>query len=136
MKPDWVLVDTCAWIDFFRNASGALGGQLALLIEADRAAITGAVVAELLQGIKTEKERQSLEFVIASVAYLNTEERDWREAGLTMRQLRQQGIALPLTDALIATVAQRHQVNLLTIDKHFQHLPASLYPLPVLESKL
>ncbi len=31
MKQGLGLVDTCAWIDFFRNASGMLGSQLALL---------------------------------------------------------------------------------------------------------
>ena len=127
MNPGLVLVDTCAWIDFFRNDTGALGDCLAALIEADRAAVTGVVVAELLQGIKTEKEQQSLDFVFATVAYLNTEEQDWRDAGQTMRQLRQKGITVPLTDALIASVARRHGVAVFTVDKHFQHLPVARY---------
>lgn len=33
---------------------------------------------------------------------------------------------LPLTDALIATIAQRHQVSVLTIDKHFRYLSVQL----------
>jgi len=110
---------------FFRRR--VLGSQLAKLIETDRAAITGVVVAELLQGSKTDKERRTLEFVFASVAYLNTEEQDWRDAGLTMRELRQKGITLPLSDAIIAMVAKRHEATILSIDKHFQQLPVALY---------
>ena len=127
MNQELVLVDTCAWIDFFRNSTGALGNQLAELIKNDHAAITGVVVAELLQGARSEKEQKTLDFVFASIAYLNTEEKDWQDAGLTMQQLRQKGITLPLTDALIAMVAKRHQVKVLTIDQHFRHLPVELH---------
>ena len=44
-----------------------------------------------------------------------------------LQKLRSQGITLPLTDALIAVIAQRYQVKVLTIDKHFQHLAVELY---------
>lgn len=47
-----VLIDACAWIDFFKSQTGSLGNQVADLIEANRAAITGGVIAELLEGIK------------------------------------------------------------------------------------
>ena len=49
MKP--VLIDTCAWIDFFKSQTGSLGNQVVELIETNQAAITGVVIAELLQGI-------------------------------------------------------------------------------------
>ena len=125
-----VLVDTCAWIDFFRNESGLFGNGLVTLIETDRAAVTGVVAAELLQGVKTDQERETLDFVFGTVAYLDTEEEDWRDAGETPRQLRRKGVTLPLTDALIAAVARRHGVDVFTIDKHFQHLPVTLYSVP------
>ncbi|WP_190303239.1 MULTISPECIES: PIN domain-containing protein [Methylomonas] len=41
------------------------------------------------------------------------------------QQLRAKGLTLPLTDILIATVAQRHGITVLTLDKHFQHLPVA-----------
>jgi predicted nucleic acid-binding protein len=40
--------------------------------------------------------------------------------------LRTQGITLPLTDALIATVAKRKAMPVLTVDAHFQHLSVGL----------
>jgi predicted nucleic acid-binding protein len=43
--------------------------------------------------------------------------------------LRLSGITLPLTDALIATIAKRNAVPVLTVDAHFQHLTLSLVDL-------
>jgi predicted nucleic acid-binding protein len=40
--------------------------------------------------------------------------------------LRESGITLPLTDALIAAVATRHKAQVLTLDHHFSHLKVQL----------
>ncbi len=125
MKP--VLIDTCVWIDFFKFQTGPLGSEVTQLIDSNLAAITGVVIAELLQGLKTETESKRLERLLHSIHYLKTEERDWINAGQRSQQLRTKGVTLPLTDMLMATIAQRHAVAILTIDKHFQHLPISLY---------
>ncbi len=125
MEP--VLIDTCVWIDFFKFQTGPLGSEVTQLIDSNLAAITGVVIAELLQGLKTETESKRLERLLHSIHYLKTEERDWINAGQRSQQLRTKGVTLPLTDMLMATIAQRHAVAILTIDKHFQHLPISLY---------
>jgi hypothetical protein len=114
-------------MDFFKFQTGPLGSEVTQLIDRNLAAITGVVIAELLQGLKTETESKRLERLLHSIHYLKTEERDWINAGQLSQQLRTKGVTLPLTDILIATIAQRHAVSILTIDKHFQHLPVSLY---------
>jgi predicted nucleic acid-binding protein len=103
-----------------------LGNKVASLIELNQAAITGVVIAELLQGVKHEKENQRLRVLLSSIHYLQTEDSDWMNAGKLAAQLRAKGLTLPLTDVLIATVAQRNQVSVLTIDKHFHHLGVDL----------
>ena len=125
MKP--VLIDTCAWIDFFKSQTGSLGNQVAELIEVNQAAITGVVIAELLQGIKHENEGKRLQLLLKSIHYLSTEDSDWLQAGQLAQQLRKKGLTLPLTDVLIATIAQRYAVPVLTVDKHFQYLPVVCY---------
>jgi predicted nucleic acid-binding protein len=127
MTNSLVLVDTCAWIDFLRYQEGELGNQVAVLIENNQVAITGVIIGELLQGVKTEKQQQQINFLINSVTSCPTQEFDWVSAGLLLQKLRSQGITLPLTDALIAVIAQRYQAKVLTIDKHFQHLAVELY---------
>jgi tRNA(fMet)-specific endonuclease VapC len=120
-----VLVDTCAWIDFLRNTQGDLGDQVAQLIATGRARLCGVVAAELLQGIKTTKEADQLRLLIDRLPNLATHEADWLLAGNKLQSLRAKGITLPLTDALIWAVAQRHGVAVLTVDKHFAYLESS-----------
>ena len=127
MNEGLVLIDTCAWIDFLRYQEGELGNQVAVLIENKQVAITGVIIAELLQGVKTEKQQQQINFLINSVTSFPTQEFDWVNAGLILQKLRSRGITLPLADALIAVIAQRYHVKVLTIDKHFQHLAVDLY---------
>lgn len=95
-----------------------MGNQVAELIETNQAAITGVVIAELLQGVKQQKESQRLRVF----HYLPTEDSDWFNAGQLAQQLRAKGLSLPLTDVLIAVIAQRYAIPVLTLDKHFQHL--------------
>ncbi len=118
-----VMIDSCAWIDFFKSKTGDLGNQVAELIETNQAAITGVIIAELLQGVKQENESQRLRVLFRSINYLPTEDSDWFNAGQLAQQLRAKGLTLPLTDVLIAVIAKRYAIPVLTLDKHFQHLP-------------
>ena len=123
-----VLIDTCAWIDFLRNTQGGLGNQVAALIADKRARLCGMVIAELLQGIRqvsdgrSSKEAQALSLLIQRVPSLSTHEDDWAAAGNLVSKLRTQGLTVSLSDALIASIATRNQVTVLTIDKLFEHL--------------
>jgi predicted nucleic acid-binding protein len=127
MSDGLVLVDTCAWIDFLRYQEGELGNQVAVLIDNNQAAISGVIIAELLQGVKIEKQQQQISLLINSVTAFPTQEFDWVNAGLLLQKLRSRGITLPLTDALISVVAHPYLVKVLTVDKHFHHLAVELY---------
>lgn len=121
-----VLIDTCAWIDFFKSQTGIMGNRVAQLIRTNQAAITGVIIAELLQGIKHKKESERLQVLLRSIHYLPTEDSDWFAAGQLAQQLRMSGLTLPLADILIAVIAQRNEIPVLTVDKHFKHLPINL----------
>jgi predicted nucleic acid-binding protein len=128
MTDELVLVDTCAWIDFLRSKEGGLGDQVARLISEGRAVICGVVIAELLQGLRGDESRKSkleaerVQLLIDSLTSFATLELDWVTAGTTSQKLRHKGITVPLTDAIIAAVAKRNNLSLLTIDQHFKHL--------------
>lgn len=122
-----VLLDTSAWIDFLRPGGGALAEQVATLIESDKALLCGVVVAELLQGVRGKRDEAQIGYLIARLPRLPTSEEDWEEAGRLLNGLRRRGITVPLTDALIAVIARRCAVGILTADQHFQHLPVDLY---------
>ena len=126
-----ILIDTSAWIDFLRSRGGVLGDAVARSLSDDTALLCGVVIAELLQGAKGQKERQQLEFLFANVECLPVLPDDWHSAGRALQALRLSGITLPLSDAVIAAVAQRHGVSILTSDAHFQHLSVGLVKVPL-----
>lgn len=120
MKP--VMLDTTAWIDFLRAGSGALGEAARKLIAADRAVLCGVVVAELVHGYKGEREQAQLRKLLDTIPRLDTIEEDWDNAGNLLRRLKEKGVTVPLTDAIVAVVAQRYSIAVLTADAHFRHL--------------
>jgi predicted nucleic acid-binding protein len=121
-----ILIDTCAWVAFLRSGQGALAARVAEALNDDTAMLCGVSITELLQGAKGAKEKQQLDFLFANVPCVAVEPSDWTTAGQTLQALRTQGITLPLTDALIATVAKRKAMPVLTVDAHFQHLSVGL----------
>ncbi|MCW5212273.1 PIN domain-containing protein [Desulfobulbus sp. TB] len=125
-----VLIDTSAWIDFFRDTGGAAGDIVAELIQRDQAYLTGTVMAELLHGAKGKREMKSLEAVFATIPILDVTGEDWLTTGNTLQALRKKGCTVPLTDVLIACVAQRNNMAVLTLDKHFQHISVECVKIP------
>jgi predicted nucleic acid-binding protein len=121
-----ILIDTCGWIDFLRSRSSALGDKVAQAIADDKALLCSVTLTELLQGVKTPKEKQQLDFLFASVKCLPVEDADWLTAGNQLQALRARGLTVPLTDALIAAVAKRNGVAVLTVDVHFEQLSIEL----------
>lgn len=126
-----VLIDTSAWIDFLRDSGGKAGDIAAELIQLDRAFITGPVIAELLHGCRGKKEKAQLQHLFAAVPCVDIIREDWQAAGECMRALREKGLAVPLSDALIAVSAARNKMAVLTLDKHFQHLPVETVKIPL-----
>ena len=123
-----VIIDTSAWIDFFRNQTGAVGDAVATLIEKNQVIITGPILTELRQGLKNRQETETLCDLLNILPYAEIDRKDWEKTGTLLRKLRQKGITVPLTDALIAVVAKRNQCSILTLDRHFNYLEVPLYP--------
>ena len=117
-----VLVDTSAWIELLRRGEGEIAALVAQLVEHDQAFLTGPVLAELVQGTKSKKEAKRLTDLLSVLPFVEVERPDWQAAGDELRQLRSRGVTLPLTDAVIAAVARRRRLAVLTLDKHFASL--------------
>lgn len=119
-----ILPDTCAWIDFFR------GRQTPLATAVEQALISGSVVTcgvvlyELLQGVKGAKDEKTLLDAFQAVPVLELTTGLWIKAGRLAAGLRSKGHNLPLSDVLIATLATKHHVTVLTVDQHFSVVPA------------
>jgi len=125
-----VLIDTSAWVQFFRHGEGPVSDEVARLIEADQAWTTGPVIAELLHGTRSDRERRELSTLLTTLPYAEVLRDDWETTGDLLRRLREKGRTLPLSDALMATVAKRLDLAVLTLDAHFDELPAKRWAAP------
>jgi predicted nucleic acid-binding protein len=115
---DRVLIDTSAWVAFFRGQEPACA-RVVELIEANRALRCGPVELELRQGLRRREAPAVLGLWLA-LPDLPLDSLDFTSAGDLLRDLRERGRVVPSIDGLIATLALRHGVALLTLDLHFQ----------------
>jgi predicted nucleic acid-binding protein len=120
MASDIVLVDTTVWIHFLRGTDVIYRERLVPLIISDRVATTPVIVMEILRGAKSQKEYDKLAKDLAAVRTFELSAKVWERANRLGYALRQKGINAPLTDTLIAAVAQEHNALLLHNDKHYE----------------
>lgn len=116
-----VIADTCIWVEFFRTKS-EISNCLRDLISNNLVAGVGIIIAELLQGIKTNKEREIIIDIFNALEYVEITKDIWIESGTLARKLRSAGKTIPLSDITIACCAKKHQYQVFTIDKHFHDI--------------
>ena len=117
-----ILVDTSVWIDFFSRSPGRAGSELRRMIdEVEPFALTGVVVAEVLQGLTRDVNR--IERYLSLWEMLEPRGfSTYREASAISRLARSKGISLTTIDTLIAAIALEHQASLFSLDKDFSRI--------------
>lgn len=103
MSADGVIIDTSLWIEYFKGSASNASVVEGLVLE-ERAVTTGLVLAELLQGVRSEREGQTIAEVFGGLPTLETTTEIWRAAGQRACALRRQGITVPLTDVALSTL--------------------------------
>ena len=114
-----ILVDSSVWIDFFSSSPGRAGAELRRMIEeAEPFALTGIVVAEVLQGLTRDARR--IEQYLAQWEMLEPRGFEtFREAAAIYRAARAKGITPTTIDAVIAAIALEHKASVFTLDQDF-----------------
>lgn len=118
-----VLVDTSIWIDYFKQGDSETAQTLSDLLKADQVVTAGVVIAELLQGAKSDKQVKELESLYEALPVLLESEKTWLDIGKMARSLRESGIIAPLTDLLLAQLAIENNCQLFSRDHHFDQIP-------------
>jgi predicted nucleic acid-binding protein len=118
-----ILPDTSVWITYFRNRNARLVSRLETMMMQDRVAMNGIILAELVQVLKNDAERETLVRLLGALHALELPFSEWAHVGELSSQLRRKGITLPLTDITIAASAIRHNAMVMTMDAHFQQIP-------------
>lgn len=120
------LVDTSALILARRDAGAADWLHRAVL--ANTVAICDQVALEFLRGARNAAEFLAFEDTLAAFPWFRIEPTDWDRARDVFRSLAavtggyQQSVPIP--DALIAAVAERHHVTVVHFDRDFERIAA------------
>jgi predicted nucleic acid-binding protein len=116
-----VLIDTTVWIDYFGDRPGSHVAALHELIETDEDLCTcGVILAEILQGIRSDADYRKTKDYFDSVIFLPMREATFVRAADIYRSLRKRGVTIrkPI-DCMIASVAIEHDLPLLHNDRDF-----------------
>ena len=117
-----ILVDSSVWVDFFRPSPGRGGAELRRMIEeSEPFALTGIVVAEVLQGLK--RDAGVIERFLAQWDMLEPRGFDtFRSAAAIYRAGRGKGAALSSINTLIAAIAIEHGASVFTLCQDFARI--------------
>lgn len=117
-----ILVDSSVWVDFFSGSPGRGGSELRRMIEeSEPFAITGVVVAEVLQGLT--RDIAAIERLLANCDMLEPVGFEtYRYAAVICRAARAKGVTLTTIDTLIAAIAVEHGVKVFTLDQDFSRM--------------
>lgn len=120
-----VLVDTSVWADFANGHRTAETDLLATLIQQEEDILTcGVVVAEFLQGLRTNRSVAKFTRHFADLVWLTPQEPDsYVQAADLYRRLRRRGITVRSTiDCLIVCLAQAYQCAVLSSDRDLRFI--------------
>jgi len=117
-----ILIDTSVWIDFLSSSPGPVGAELRRMIEEGQPfALTGIVVAEVLQGLT--RDSASIEQYLQQWDMIEPRGFEtYREAAAIYRTARANGVALTTIDTLIAAIALDYRCSLFTLDQDFSRI--------------
>jgi predicted nucleic acid-binding protein len=118
-----VFVDTCVWSSFFTKPASLEKENVDALLDEDRVAIVGPILAEVLQGFVRKEQADWVSSRLRLVHYVEVEWNDGRAAADLGRILAARGHLLPLSDLVVAVVSERLDVSLYSTDPHFDVIP-------------
>ncbi len=122
MNPKAVMVDSCSLINLMREGRD----PRIVLMPYLRAGVLyncGVIRAEVLRGIKVEKQMREMEEFFDIIPEVPTDAKLWRNVSNLGWTLARIGKAPPVTDLAIAACAMRARAKLITVDAHFDDVP-------------
>jgi hypothetical protein len=123
-----ILVDTSAWIEFFRGRD-PFASLVDEALATNEAALCGPIATEIRRGLLNERERKSVLPLLEACHFLSAPDQLWVEAGDLGFALRRRGLTPKTLDLLIAAHALGHSAALLTLDRDFVAMQKAGVPL-------
>ena len=126
MNVEKILIDTSIWIDYFRNKSSKISEKVDSILSNHEVYVPKIVIAELIQGAKSEREISVIEDFLGAFNIIDQKEDTWLKTGRLCFNLRKKGKNVNLTDCYIAIIADEHKCQILTLDEHFKEIQKML----------
>ena len=123
MQKDGVVVDTSVWIQFFNDPDSPEKHEIVRLLRNNKIFLCGMELSEILQGTKSDKEREEIEETMTVLPFLPNNLTTWSKIGSVSSTLMRKGITIPITDLFIAVSAMINNCRVYTLDRHFERIP-------------
>lgn len=122
MRDDRVLIDTSVWIDYFKNRDGRLAERVDEVLTFSDVYVPKVVIAELIQGAKSEKEISVIEEFIEAFNIIDQTEDTWLNVGRLSFSMKRKGITANIIDCYIAVIASENNCKIFSLDEHFKDI--------------
>ncbi len=118
-----ILVDTSIWVASLRREASLERQELDALLDRDEVATTDIVVAEVLQGARTEPDFRELADKMDALHFFHADQAVWIKAAELSFELTRRGQTTALSDLVIAVVALENELEVYATDSDFQRVP-------------
>lgn len=116
-----ILPDTSAWIlGFKKTGDSQLREFMKASIRAGLTATSEIIILELLQGCRTERERDNLRTKLEILEMLPVSSAIWERAYDLGFSLRRKGLTIPTVDIIVASIAIENDCIVVHHDRHYE----------------
>jgi predicted nucleic acid-binding protein len=122
MSAEKILIDTSIWIDYFQNKSSLISEKVDKFLSGNEVYVPKIVIAELIQGAKSEKEISIIEDFLDAFHIVDQKEDTWLKAGRLSYDLKKKGKTINLFDCYITAIAQEHECKIFSLNRHFKEI--------------
>ena len=122
MRDNRVLIDTSVWIAFFKNIDNHLVERVEDTLRFADVHVPKVVVAELIQGAKSETEISVIEEFLEAFNIIDQTDDTWLNAGRLSFSMKRKGITVNIVDCYIAILANENKCRIFTLDGHFKDI--------------
>src|SRR5260370_41149566 len=116
---EWIFVDTCIWASFFGKPGSPEKAAVDDLLDSDRVALVGPIVAEVLLGFRRKDQADWVASRLRLAHYVEAGWGDWRAGAEPGRGLAAKGKKIPFTELLAAPLTERYHT---IVTKAVSHL--------------
>jgi predicted nucleic acid-binding protein len=120
--PVKILVDTSAWIEFFRRKESPISLRLREYLKLNQVCYAGPIAVELYQGAKTNKELEVLYQLLQTIHYVEITRSHYHHAGEISHKAARSGKIFSIVDLILAVIVHDEQLKLFSLDIHFKEI--------------